>query len=81
MRLLFSVIAMVGLSLTLSDAQGFRLGAPVSDFIVSDMNGRPVHYDALKGKVTVVIFFPLAAPFRIPSTIAGTSCITISRAV
>ncbi len=53
---------MIGLSLTLSPAQEFRLGAPVSDFIVSDMNGSLVHYSALKGNVTVVIFFSTRCP-------------------
>ena len=59
---MFCVVAVVGMSLTPSDAQEFRLGAPVSDFMVSDMTGRPAHYSVLKGTVTVVIFFSTRCP-------------------
>jgi peroxiredoxin len=43
-------------------AQQFHLGAPVSDFTLHDMNGRSVNYRALKGKVTVVMFFSTRCP-------------------
>lgn len=43
-------------------AQHFHLGAPISDFTVHDMNGRSHSYQALKGKVTVVMFFSTRCP-------------------
>jgi peroxiredoxin len=39
-----------------------RRAAPLSDFVLSDMDGRPVHYNALKGNVTVAIFFSTRCP-------------------
>lgn len=62
MRLLGLAAVACGLSITASHAQDFRLGAPVKDFVISDVNGHPVHYNALKGKVTVVIFFSTRCP-------------------
>ena len=43
-------------------AQGFRPGAPVSDFILRDMRGNPVNYSKLRGDLTVVIFFSTRCP-------------------
>jgi peroxiredoxin len=40
----------------------FRLGAPVADFTVTDMNGRAFHYSSLRGKAAVVIFFSTRCP-------------------
>lgn len=40
----------------------FRLGAPVTGFTVTDMNGRAFNYSSLSGKVTVVIFFSTRCP-------------------
>lgn len=62
-RLIFVVL---GMAMTMPTgaifAQGFRLGAPVSDFTVQDMRGRSVNYRALKGSVTVVMFFSTRCP-------------------
>jgi peroxiredoxin len=43
-------------------AQQFHLGAPVSDFTLHDMSGNSLSYQALKGKVTVVMFFSTRCP-------------------
>ena len=43
-------------------AQGFRLGAAVSDFTVQDMQGRSFNYHRAKGSVTVVMFFSTRCP-------------------
>jgi peroxiredoxin len=43
-------------------AQQFHMGAPVSDFTLHDMNGRSLNYRALRGKVTVVMFFSTRCP-------------------
>jgi peroxiredoxin len=43
-------------------AQNFHLGAPISDFTVHDISGRSHNYQALKGKVTVVMFFSTRCP-------------------
>ena len=43
-------------------AQEFRLGAPVSDFSLTDLKGSPVQYAALKGSTTVVIFISIVCP-------------------
>ena len=42
--------------------QEFRLGAPVSDFVLRDINGRSLNYSALKGRITVVMFFSTRCP-------------------
>jgi hypothetical protein len=44
------------------DAQEFRLGAPISDFVISDMSGRTVKYSPVKGGITVVMFFSTRCP-------------------
>jgi peroxiredoxin len=43
-------------------AEPFHLGQPVSDFTVSDMTNHARNYKALKGKVTVVMFFSTRCP-------------------
>lgn len=43
-------------------AQGFHLGAPISDFNVQDVRGHLVNYRASKGQVTVVMFFSTRCP-------------------
>src|SRR5579871_304044 len=43
-------------------AQEFRVGAPVSDFSLTDLKGNPVAYSALKGSATVVIFISTVCP-------------------
>jgi peroxiredoxin len=43
-------------------AQQFRLGAPISDFTVQDVNRHPLNYKTLKGNVTVVMFFSTRCP-------------------
>ena len=43
-------------------AQEVRLGSPVSDFILRDMMGGSVSYSALRGRVTVVMFFSTHCP-------------------
>jgi len=55
-------LILAALWLNASHAQESREPAAVSDFLMSDMNGRPVHYAALKGKFTVVIFFSTRCP-------------------
>jgi hypothetical protein len=42
--------------------QEFRLGAPISDFTVRDMNGSSLRYSMLQKNVTVVIFFSTRCP-------------------
>lgn len=60
-RRLFAITA-VGLWCLPFYAQEFRLGATVSDFSLSDVNGSPVNYSSLKGDVTVLIFFSTRCP-------------------
>lgn len=43
-------------------AQEFRLGGPVSEFTLRDMNDRLVNLSSMKGNVTVVIFFSTRCP-------------------
>jgi peroxiredoxin len=43
-------------------AQQFHMGAPVSDFTLHNINGRSLNYRALRGKVTVVMFFSTRCP-------------------
>jgi peroxiredoxin len=43
-------------------AQEFKLGSPVSDFQVRDLEGKPVAFSALKGPVTVVTFIATQCP-------------------
>ncbi len=43
-------------------AQEFKLGSPVSDFQVRDLDGKPVAFSALKGPITVVTFIATECP-------------------
>jgi peroxiredoxin len=43
-------------------AQEFKLGSPVSDFQVRDLDGKPVAFSSLKGPVTVVTFIATQCP-------------------
>jgi AhpC/TSA family len=61
-KLIRFALTIAGLGLNASYAQEFRQPAVVSDFLISDVDGRPVHYTALKGSVTVVIFFSTRCP-------------------
>lgn len=43
-------------------AQEFKVGAPVSDFQVRDLDGKAVSFTSLKGPVTVVTFIATQCP-------------------
>jgi cytochrome oxidase Cu insertion factor (SCO1/SenC/PrrC family) len=45
-----------------NSAAEFKLGAPVTDFAVTDMDGQAFKYSSLMGKPTVVIFFSTRCP-------------------
>jgi peroxiredoxin len=57
-KLLFSAMCL----LAPACAQEFKLGAQVDDFGLTDLNGTPVRYAALKGDTTVVIFVSTKCP-------------------
>ena len=59
--LVFAAVALAMAAQSLR-AESFQLGAPVSDFSVSDMNGRAQNYHSFKGRVTVVMFFSTRCP-------------------
>jgi peroxiredoxin len=42
--------------------QDFKLGAPVSDFSLKQLDGSPVQFSALKGNVTLVMFISVQCP-------------------
>jgi peroxiredoxin len=46
----------------LLSAQEFKLGFPVSDFQVRDLDGKAVPFSALKGPITVVTFIATECP-------------------
>jgi peroxiredoxin len=57
------VLAMsLALCVGLLSAQEFKLGSPVSDFQVRDLDGKAVPYSALKGPITVVTFIATECP-------------------
>src|SRR5258706_16266056 len=58
MRLTTAVLALAGADV----AQAFRVGGPVSDFALRDLDGKARSYSALKGKVTVVAFISVECP-------------------
>jgi peroxiredoxin len=62
MKALVIVAAVMAIWSQPSRAENFQLGAPVTEFSVSDMNGRAQSYHSLKGKVTVVMFFSTRCP-------------------
>jgi len=43
-------------------AQEFKVGAPVADFQVRDLDGKAVSFSSLKGPVTVVTFIATQCP-------------------
>jgi len=43
-------------------AQDFKVGSPVSDFQVRDLDGKTVAFSALKGPITVVTFIATQCP-------------------
>jgi thiol-disulfide isomerase/thioredoxin len=43
-------------------AQEVRLGSPVADFQVADLNGAPYPFAALKGETTVIVFLATRCP-------------------
>lgn len=43
-------------------AQEFKVGSPVSDFQVRDLDGKPVAFTALRGPVTVITFIATQCP-------------------
>lgn len=43
-------------------AQEFKVGSPIADFNLKDLDGHTVSYAALKGKVTVVAFISTQCP-------------------
>ena len=62
MRLISITAVLTALATVPLHAQEFRPGSPVTDFVLTDVSGRPVHYIALKGHVTVVMFFSTRCP-------------------
>ena len=42
--------------------QEFRVGSPVADFAVTQLDGAPAHFDNLKGNVTLVMFISVQCP-------------------
>jgi len=62
MRALIFAAVLLAMASQPLHAENFQLGASVSDFSVTDMNGRAQGYHALRGKVTVVMFFSTRCP-------------------
>ncbi len=52
----------LALSAGLLCAQEFKVGAPVTDFQVRDLDGKAVSFSSLKGPVTVVTFIATQCP-------------------
>ncbi|HWQ53714.1 MAG TPA: redoxin domain-containing protein [Bryobacteraceae bacterium] len=42
--------------------QDFKLGSQVSDFTISDLDGKPVQWSTIKGDITVVMFVATQCP-------------------
>ena len=57
-----SLSIFLALSAGLLCAQEFKVGAPVADFQVRDLDGRAVSFSSLKGPVTVVTFIATQCP-------------------
>jgi peroxiredoxin len=53
---------LLALSASLLCAQEFKVGAPVADFQVRDLDGNAVSFSSLKGPVTVVTFIATQCP-------------------
>jgi cytochrome oxidase Cu insertion factor (SCO1/SenC/PrrC family) len=62
MRAISTIAAIAALTAQVSFGQEFKVGAPVSDFSLRDLDGRAVNYSALKGNVTVVVFIATRCP-------------------
>jgi peroxiredoxin len=58
MKVLFTSVLLA----VVAFGQQFKIGSQVSDFSVSDLNGNPVPFSALKGDTTVVIFISTRCP-------------------
>jgi peroxiredoxin len=52
----------LALSASLLCAQEFKLGSPVPDFQIRDLDGKAVAFSALKGPITVVTFIATECP-------------------
>jgi peroxiredoxin len=52
----------LALSATALFGQQFRVGSPIADFQIRDLDGRTVSYSSLKGPVTVVTFIATECP-------------------
>jgi peroxiredoxin len=52
----------LALSAGLLSAQEFKLGSQVSDFQISDLDGKAVAFSSLKGPITVVTFIAAECP-------------------
>jgi cytochrome oxidase Cu insertion factor (SCO1/SenC/PrrC family) len=57
-----SIAAIAILVAQVSVCQDFKVGLPVADFSLRDLDGRSVSYSALKGKVTAVVFISTQCP-------------------
>jgi cytochrome oxidase Cu insertion factor (SCO1/SenC/PrrC family) len=62
MKLISMAAVLAALASVPLPAQEFRPGSAVTDFVLTDVSGHPVHYTALKGDVTVVMFFSTRCP-------------------
>ena len=56
------VVISIALAAGVLYAQAFRLGSPVTDFQLRDMDGKAVSFSSLKGPVTVVTFIATECP-------------------
>lgn len=59
--LLAAAVGVFGLAASLC-AQDFKVGAPVNDFGLKQLDGSPVQFSALKGNVTLVMFISVQCP-------------------
>src|SRR5689334_8551724 len=57
-----SLLACIALTQTTEVGEGLSPGAPVPDFTILDMNGRPTSYSTLRGQVVVVTFISTRCP-------------------
>jgi len=62
MKTISSLVAIAAIAAQVSFAQDFKVGSPVADFSLRDLDGRTVNYSALKGNVTVVVFIATQCP-------------------
>lgn len=62
MKAIPSIAAIAILVAQVSVCQDFKVGLPVADFSLRDLDGRSVSYSALKGKVTAVVFISTQCP-------------------